>query len=135
MPAYEHRCDTCRRTVTTICGHDDPARDALTDTPCTDTPDCPGTFKRVFSFSAPDMFEPHWNASVGKYVTSKSELKSELARASEAATARTGVEHNFSLIDTHDADPADFGVDDTGLAATHDAKVAAGEIEPSRKFL
>lgn len=132
MPAYEHRCRVCRATITTVCGHDE--RDALTDTAC-HTPDCPGTLKRVFSFSAPEMFEPHWNASVGKYVTSKSELKSELARASEAATARTGVEHNFSLIDTHDVRPEDMGVDDTGLAATHDAKVAAGEIEPTRKFL
>lgn len=50
---------------------------------------------RVYSFAIKTSFVPHYNPSVGKFVSSQSEFDSELRRLSDQQTERTGITHNY----------------------------------------
>ncbi len=57
-------------------------------------PGCFGCKVRTVSLSV-TPFVPHFNWSVGKYVNTVSELKSELTRAADDNSERTGVDHHY----------------------------------------
>lgn len=88
MPAvYEFVCPTCK---------------TLYEFLSRDQKRCPrdGTaLRRKFSFSAPKLFEPHFNHAVGRYVTSAADFRAALSEASDKATETTGIEHNFVPVD------------------------------------
>lgn len=77
---------------------------------------CGGTYSRRYSFSVSRGFTPHYNHSVGKYVNNYQEFKDELSRASESASERLGIEHNFQPIDG--TDKSAIGVTDEGMDET-----------------
>ena len=94
---------------------------------------CDHPAKRIFSFTMATVMQEHFDVSTGKVVSDPRQLKNEFRRASEEATERTGIPHNFQPVDM--SDKAALGVTDEGLKATHDAKVKRGVIEPTKKVM
>lgn len=72
----------------------------------------------------------HFAHSVGKVVRGRKHFREELQRASDAATARTGVPHRFEPVDLRDREA--LGVTDEGLDATARRAVAEGRAEVRR---
>lgn len=100
MPAYEHKCKVCGSRFLT---------QTRTEKSC---PLGHNDLARVFSFNTTVLFEPHFNASVGKYVRNQAEFNSELSRLSDDMSERVGMTHNFVPVDQQDRQA--FGVTDEG---------------------
>lgn len=126
MPTYQWKCRTCNRTT-------DLFFDIDADRPSTITCTCGGIARRRFSFTIGEIFQPHFNDSVGREVTSRHDLQSALSEASARASERTGTTHNFKTVDIRDVPPEALGVGEEGMKATHDRAVAEGRIEPTGK--
>ena len=100
MPLYEFKCRECGTisTVTTygvippcqMCGS--------------------SSVKRKYSFYVEKSFVPHFNPSVGKYVSSQRQFNDELKVLSDEQTLRTGIPHNY--VPTEMGDRAGFGISD-----------------------
>lgn len=106
---------------------------------------CPHRAQRRWGFSVGPSFQPHFNSSIGAPVSSRAELKSELARASEAASAPTTnyladgtpvtVErppHHFVPVDPRDKQT--LGVTNEGLDATYDRWRQLGRDDDAKKL-
>lgn len=65
--------------------------------------------KREWSFIVDSSFEPYFAPSFGTIVKSRTHAKDLAKIASEEATIRTGIPHNYEVIETHDDEAA--GVD------------------------
>lgn len=116
MPVYEYRCThpDCDYVHSIVCAIDDdatrePYEDGtmghmhrIGDGSLEWTP-----YRRVFSFSSPadPIGDGYYDNSVGAWITSKRALDDHNKAASEAHTARTGVETNFVAHDIRDAAP------------------------------
>lgn len=128
MPTYEYRCDDCgaERSVTmTIAKYDEIRVDIL------DCRECSYYMHRVYHPLPHTMpVEGHYNLSTGSYVSSDRDLREQLKAASDVATARTGIEHDYRPTDYRDKDR--FKVDAEGLDATakfrHDAGLDTGHL-------
>jgi len=70
-------------------------------------------FHRVFGFSYREPMQPHFNNAVGRYVSSESDFGDELKRASETASATTGIEHDYKPLEWGDKDA--FGATNEGI--------------------
>lgn len=105
MPTYDYKCPECGAadSVTMPIADYDP--DHFLVCVCTDPPT---VMARRYSFLPAEMFVDHYNNSVGSYVTSMSDLKSKMSRASDEATARTGIPHNFSPVELRDIKPPEL---------------------------
>lgn len=111
MPQYQFRCDSCRVLYT--------VEDRNNVPPC---PTCGLNPKRVWSFTNSNSMPEHFNHSLGEYVSNRRQFYDGLKRASEEASVRTGIEHNFQPLDPSDlADPSAHGVTDEGMEETHRA--------------
>lgn len=64
--------------------------------------DCPLGAKRDWRFRVDLSFEPYFAPSFGTVVKSRTHAKDLAKIASEEATLRTGVPHDFAVVDTHD---------------------------------
>lgn len=127
MPVYEYRCRKCGNQVSTTehlegeqlcsqCGH---------------------RLGRVFSFGIQrtTTINSHFNHSLGRVISSERHLRDELARASEAATERTGVNHNYQPLDYRDPSTREtLGITDEGLKESHDVRVLQGKLDPTPKL-
>lgn len=94
MPVYEFKC--------ILCGVHVDYADRQVKQRCES---CDGTLKRVFSCSirtAGGSFQPHFNNTVGAYVSSWSEFCSKLERRSEDNTRLTGIDHSYTPIAASD---------------------------------
>jgi hypothetical protein len=131
MPAYEFRCQNCGvRLIRYIDLAGDDERTAWNrgTQPC---PDCShGHMKRVWGFRQAPMMHEHWNASVGKPISSMKQFKDELRRASDEKTERTGIVHDFVPVD-----PKEMSAGDAGKREQYDRAVLDGRIEASKKIL
>ena len=58
--------------------------------------------KRQWGFHVDLSFEPYFAPSFGSVVKSRTHAKDLAKIASEEATLRTGVPHDFTVVDTHD---------------------------------
>lgn len=96
------------------------------DKPCQS---CGGLLLRRASFQFRRGMAPHFNQSTGTYVSSQREFNDGLKRASEAATLRTGMDHNFQPVDV--TDMKSLGVTDEGLEETRRRRRAEGLDKPS----
>lgn len=81
------------------------------------------------SIAVSKSFKPHFNHSVGKYVRNNAEFRSELSRASDRASERTGIDHNYKPIDAGDRP----GVTSEGLYETEKRKRDDGITQPTRR--
>jgi putative FmdB family regulatory protein len=93
VPIYAYRCKECRNEEDHLYRSDDFTCDT-----------CGGHLIRAYSFAQPSTFQPHFNASVGRYVRSDTDFRSALSEASDNASAYTGITHNFQPRDMHDTD-------------------------------
>lgn len=76
--------------------------------------------------------EGHFNQSLGRYVSGRREYEDGLKAASERATLRTGVVHDYKPIDLRDKERA--GVTDEGLDSTRRVQVATGQTEVKKWY-
>lgn len=130
MPTYEYRCPNGHHHDVT-CAYDDPTK-ALYDSgqmAC----ECGGPFKRKFSLKFPRMMHEHFNDSVGQVISSDRQFRDALKKASDEQFRRTGFPADFQPVDL--MDPAVAPKNDDGMKETHDAKVRAGIVEPTKKFM
>lgn len=68
---------------------------------------------KLFSFSVPRTFQPHWNSAVGQWVTSQNHFEELLKIKSESNSIQSGIEHNYVPVEWGDA--AAFGATDEGI--------------------
>lgn len=132
MPTYEYRCsDDATHTRDLHCSPDD-ALKAVYDKGQMCCP-CGGVYKRRFSLTFPTMLHEHFNDTVGKPIHSHRQFRDELRRASDHATERTGIPHDYQPIDLHD--PIVAPKSDAGMKETHDLKVNLGLKPPTPKLM
>lgn len=127
MPAYDYRCTACGLVKEVVCMSGAPLKAHLDQNaePCPREM-CSGTLKRRYSFRQTAPFEPHYNVSQGAYVSSRRELEDNARRASEAATARTGVDHDFTVRDAWVEGRDAFGAGDEGLEESNQRRREEG---------
>jgi hypothetical protein len=93
MALYEYQCRTCGQ-VDSITHPIEPDWN-----PPQNMGECPngcGTIlRRVYTLQIAKVMQEHYNSSVGKTVSSMRGYKDDLKRASEAATLKTGIPHNY----------------------------------------
>lgn len=77
--------------------------------------------------------QEHWNASVNKPIRSDAQFRSELSRASDEMSERTGTDHKFVPIDM--GDKSACGVTDEGLDETAKRRHDSGEERSTRKII
>lgn len=87
MPLYEFRC-ACGDILSTT-------RPMTADTQLKYHDACGLDAQRIYSNFSFTRFTEHFNPAVGKVVSSKQEFLDDLKKASEDATRKTGIEHNF----------------------------------------
>jgi len=103
MPIYEHRCRDCGLRF--ISSSRDPEEECN---------NCQSrNTHRLFSFNPITSFQPHYSTALGRYVSTRQDFMDGLARASEHATAVTGIEHNYRPIDWQDREA--FGATEEGM--------------------
>lgn len=83
MARYGYRCRECGAYRYSLRRDD--------NQPCP----CGSVSRRDWSFSYSNTFQPHFNHTVGKHVNTMQEFKDALARGSDAASERTGMEHSY----------------------------------------
>jgi putative FmdB family regulatory protein len=101
---YSYRCDGCKRLFNTEHRGD--------STTC---PDCNGQAVRKFTFNTSPGLKEHFNIAAGEYVSNQHQLDDAFKRQSEAASARTGIDHEFVRVDVadmHDAKAHGVTVDE-----------------------
>lgn len=103
MPVYEYKCEKGHVVEVSDC------RDASSQYVggCCPEPSsggriCLKPLKRKYSVQFASVMQEHYNPSVGKPVSSMRQFRDELARASDAATAKTGVLHDFQPADPNE---------------------------------
>lgn len=104
MPLYQYRCNQCKRLFNTEHRGD--------STTCES---CGADAPRKFSFNTSGGMKEHWNIAAGEYVSNRRQLDDALKRQSEAASARTGIDHEFVRVDVadmHDAKAHGVTVDE-----------------------
>lgn len=73
--------------------------------------------KKRFQFSTPSpriQFQPHFNYSVGQYVTSNRSFDEALKRKGDEASNHTGVHHDYIRLDPDSSGKQQAGVTDDG---------------------
>lgn len=111
MATYGYSCKSCGFSV-----------ELSTSQPSDIQCSCGGSFTRIYAFSIAKSFQPHFNPSVGRYVTSRSDLNDAFKVISDDASTRTGIYHNFKPYDVQDHEA--FGLTSDDL---EDAKESLGK--------
>lgn len=128
MPRYAYKCSNAHQWVIQ-CDMED--RDQLLDTPCQD---CGELLRRQFSFDFPAMIHEHFSVATGSVVRGAKDFKTQLRHASEEATRRTGIPHNYEPMSWQELAAASPNPE-AGMKETHDTQVAMGLKDPSKKIL
>lgn len=152
MPLYDYLCDVCGwrgESYASIheesshidcprCNHPE-ERERIATTPHTlaAPPREPVLARKIitrFPGIAHGMVrEAHYNTSVGKVVSSDADFRSELSRASDAASERNGFPVQFAPID-HRESRDHLGVTDEGLESTYSEQVKQGKRDVIKHF-
>ncbi len=108
MPVYEYHCLICGDVYAPFMHPDAPAKIVLDrgDTPC-HTADCPGRYRRRFSFSSPadPIGDGYFDNSAGTFITSKRQLDDVNKARSAEMSERLGLEHRFVAREIGDVKP------------------------------
>jgi putative FmdB family regulatory protein len=94
MPVYEFKCKECHAST-----------EKLSTTSVERCDRCSGPLKRVFTCNLPSPrtgFKPHYNYTVGAYVSSWSDYCDKLQLRSEHNSEVTGIEHSYTPIEARD---------------------------------
>jgi hypothetical protein len=127
MPLYDFICRPCNTLRTFSMSIDEYS--ALPSLP--NCPHCHNPTRRRYDRFTIDLFTPYYDHASHREITSRRALRERDARHSEEVSLRTGIPHDFESHDVREISPEDFGVTDEGLDATHDRKVALGELDPT----
>lgn len=122
MPVYDYRCAFCgllaqqRRSI-----HD--------NGPLPQCPKCHAPMVRDYGsgFAFVRPMQPHFNLSVGHWVSNKRQFNDSLKAASDEASERLGMEHHY--IETDPTDTTALGVTEEGMDETYRRRRAAGQTE------
>lgn len=90
MPVYCWSC--CGQELSTV-------RPMSADTMTKLCPVCGEQARRVFSSPGVSVFLEHFSIATGQMVRSQADLKAQLKKASDEATERTGIPHNYVPVD------------------------------------
>lgn len=120
MPLYEYRCPQCDTRTTSTTRADRVTRVCLS---CGYS----GPHQRVFSFSFKPLLHSHFNHTTGTMISDMKQMRSELSRASDAATEQTGIPHNFQPLEP--GDHAASGATNEGIAESNAIRRAQGMRE------
>ena len=120
VPNYEYRCDRCENIMERYHSFSEDSR-------FHDCPQCHWLMKKVLGVRFIKPMQGGYSPSTGSYVSSERDLADQLKVASEAASNRLGLAHNFVPIDMRDR--AQTGQTDAGLDATMRREVAEGKRE------
>lgn len=113
MPLYEYQCRVCGARFDSLRRSD--------GEPC----ECGASAPRRFGFRVGrSTFTGGFNPSVGKYVGSMGELRSEFARESERQSRELGIDVDIQPVDY--GDRAVCGITDADVAAMTEEKAKAG---------
>lgn len=74
---------------------------------------------RIWRFGTSFPDQDHFNISAGRHITSRHALSEHAKRESERATLRTGIPHDFQVVDHFDREA--LHVDQTGINHIADA--------------
>jgi DNA-directed RNA polymerase subunit RPC12/RpoP len=108
MTLYSYRCDQCKRLFNTEHRGD--------STTCSD---CGARAIRRFTFYTASGMQEHFNAAAGEYVSNRQQLNDAFKRKSAEASARTGIDHEYVMVDPADMrDPSAHGVNEDNLETT-----------------
>lgn len=108
MPLYEY---ACRR-----CGH---SEDRLQRDLTLTCPECNSPLYRQWGFNVKDGFQPHFNHSIGQYVTSKQQFLDGLKRGGDKAGS------TYTMVEHGDLPRTEHGMEET-RKFNHDNKVTNG---------
>lgn len=123
MPTYLYRCRTCGAEETLTGTAADCARDEIGEClACYDdarvelTGSHPSVetvplMKRVWSIQFAPVMQEHFNLAVGQPISDRRQMDRALRQASDEATERTGIPHNYVQVDGSEAKQA-AGIDD-----------------------
>lgn len=73
---------------------------------------CNQDTKRRYSFYVEKSFVPHYNPSVGSFVSSQSEFNNKLRILGDEQTERTGILHNYVPVEVGDSQAFGLGGED-----------------------
>lgn len=134
MPLYTFRCSGCgdefseemsfaTHSTYTPPVHRVPGRHVTSLAHC-------GDYRQVLRFSFARGMQEHFNASVGKHISSQRDMTSELSRLSDETSERMGFDHKFEAVDP--SDPAAVGVTEQGISDTERRAVEEGKMKVKR---
>lgn len=86
-----------------------------------------GSIAKKFSIAVHRPMAEHYNLSTGSWESSMTSIKEKFRKASDEATERTGIPHNFQPVDLRDKEA--LGVTDEGLDSTYRKRREAGQTE------
>ena len=87
---------------------------------------CDRDFKRVWAVNIHRPMADHMNSTTGTMIGSNRQFKEELKGLSEAATIKTGIEHNYEPADPADLKKRVQDSDGAGLESTNRQRVNSG---------
>lgn len=122
MPTYEYRCGTCGATTavySTITQYDPDAKPVCVD--------CRVDMHRSYEpFPFKNAMPDHFNNALGRYVTGKKDFLDGLKQASDAASERNGIPHNYVMVEAGDREAVGVtdgeGLESTARALHHQGK-------------
>lgn len=88
---YEWKCRSCGVVI------ENDIADSSTRVICS----CGSEMKRLYTsvqINASSPFQPHFNHSVGEFVSSRRDFENQLKRKSEQQSERTGIDHNYQPV-------------------------------------
>lgn len=94
---------------------------------------CGEWMRRVYDFTFAKGMPEHYNPTTGTVVKNASHFRSELTRASDKQSERTGMEHNYQPVDL--SDPVACGVSEEGLDESRKVRRDAGWTEPTERII
>jgi hypothetical protein len=94
-------------------------------------PDCFGCRVKTVQFRATPAFQPHFNHSVGQFVSTDREYRDALKRCAEDQSARTGIDADYQPRYPGDTERPDTTPTEK---LRHDNAVRARTIEPTRIY-
>lgn len=121
MPIYQFKCNTCH----VIWERFYPISE-YSDSDMRVCPECQQKLGRIYSFAKVKTFEPHYNSSLGKYVSTQRDMKNTLRNLEVEAAERLGYEPKYALYDPRELEST---VTEEGMDATNRHKVATGQME------
>lgn len=127
MPTFDYRCTQCGHVI-----EDQyfPIREPQSSIPC---PLCHARAKKILQFPAiKRTMSDHFNATLGRPVSSERDFRNGLSEASDKASIRAQREVSYSPVDLRDK--AAVGVNDEGLDQTRRRERAEGKSE-AKKYL